>query len=567
MHDQHIHATSVAQAPRGAAPPPPPPPPYNDALEALVEAATENRGGEALGTGESWWLDLDAEDADAAFAGQVMDDHLIALKGDWQSRRDWKIWAEANPGAPEPSPVPWAAIRKRMAAEAGREYVPDEPYSVLWEIDDDELIQMAAAAKASTRAAFARQGIPLTAEHEALFEDAPSPTTGKDDAEDDAEPAQTKQEGPEPPPAPGPGTNGKDESVVLDIRSSWKVPPPARRWLVDGWLPADRITMLAGRGAAGKSQIALQLAHAIARDLPAGVDRTWFLNGPSIPEGQGSVAFASWEDDADEILRRMMGNPGLTRGAPEFDHEVGGRFHFIDVMGRGPLWAINAGHQSYGELTPVGASLREACQSMDVRLLVIDALSSAYAANENERAAVRAFLSSWDRWARDAGCTVLLIAHPPKSEGKDAHYSGSTDWRAGVRSLLVLDRPKGVADRARLTCDKLNAAKAPDAVALGSPRWWSKIDIDPIEIDSSANLDLRDRVVAALKEHGPMNRTQIRAAVQKGKTAVDETLARMELDKSLSMALEGNAKIYSLAGRRPDENRAENENDDDDIPF
>ena len=339
------------------------------------------------------------------------------------------------------------------------------------------------------------------------------------------------------------GAGKADKMLNIDIRSSWAVPPPAREWLVSGWLPANRIAMLAGRGAAGKSQIALQLSHAITADLPAGSTRTWFEGGPEIPGGQDAVAFCTWEDDGDEILRLMLSNPEYDHGAPEFDKAVGGRFHFIDLAGQGPLWAVGESHRSFGELTPAGVSLRAACESLRVRLLIVDALSSAFAANENDRAAVRAFLSSWDRWARDTGCAVLLIAHPPKSEGQDNHYSGSTDWRAGVRSLLVLSRPKGVADRAKIMCDKLNAARTPDPIALGSPRWWHTIKVDPLEIDNAGNLELRESVVDALKEHGPMNRTQIRAAVQKGETAVDEILARMELNHSLAMTIKGNGKF------------------------
>lgn len=368
--------------------------------------------------------------------------------------------------------------------------------------------------------------------------------------------------------APAPRAQGNnDELVRLDIRSSWAIPPPAREWLVDGWLPANRIAMLSGRGAAGKSQIALQLAHAITRESTAGGSRSWFEGGPDIPGGQGSVAFTTWEDDSDEFLRRMLGDPKNRNGTLEFDKDVGGRFHFIDLAGQGPLWAIGAARDSYGELTPVGISLRATCDSLGVRLLVVDALSSAFAANENERAAVRAFLSSWDRWARDTGCAVLLIAHPPKSDGPDNHYSGSTDWRAGVRSLLVLSRPKGVADRAKILCDKLNSAQTPDPIALGSPRWWEKIEVDPLEIDDPANLELRERVVDAIKEHGPMNRTQIRATIQKGKTAVDEMLARLEMDKTLGMTQDGNAKFYSLEKHRAEKNRAADENTDPDIPF
>ena len=349
---------------------------------------------------------------------------------------------------------------------------------------------------------------------------------------------------------PAPVAADDDQGPALNIRSSWGAPPPAREWLVDGWLPAHRIAMIAGRGAAGKSQIALQLSHAITTDLPDGGPRTWFAGGPEIPGGQGVVCFVTWEDDSNEILRRMLGNPALRRGAPEFDKSVGGRFHFIDLAGQGPLWAIGASHRSFGELTPVGASLRATCQSLGVTLVIVDALSSAFAANENDRASVRAFLSSWDRWARDCKCAVLLVAHPPKSsEGVDSHFSGSTDWRAGVRSLITLSRPKGVADRATLTCDKLNSARTPNAIPLGSPRWWETIVVDPnvIEIDDAEATEIRQRVMQALATHGELSKNKIRAAIQKSKAATFNVVDRMELGGEIIMHKQGSAHLYALA--------------------
>ena len=53
-------------------------------------------------------------------------------------------------------------------------------------------------------------------------------------------------------------------------------PPPPRRWLVEDWLPAGRVTLLAGQGGVGKSRLALQLAAGIA----SGGGR---LEGPTTP--------------------------------------------------------------------------------------------------------------------------------------------------------------------------------------------------------------------------------------------------------------------------------------------
>ena len=72
---------------------------------------------------------------------------------------------------------------------------------------------------------------------------------------------------------------------------------------------------------------------------------------------------------------------------------------------------------------------------------------------------------------------------------------------------------------------------------------------------------MRESIVDALKEHGPLNRTKIRAVLHKGKTAVDDTLAKMELDRSLVMTKDGNAKIYSFG------NPEAPINPEPDIPF
>ena len=304
----------------------------------------------------------------------------------------------------------------------------------------------------------------------------------------------------------------------LKMRAEWSVPPPARRWLVDGWLPDGRIALFTGRGGSGKSQLALQLATALSSDITDGGRREWFQDGPEVQGGQGTTVFCTWEDDDDEIQRRMLANPAFAySGAPAFEESMGGRFVFCDAAGRGPLWSVGPSGETFGELSPLGGALRAVCEEREARLLVVDALASAYGCSENERPSVRAFLSSWDRWARDANCTVLIVAHPPKStDGADAVYSGSTDWRNGCRAMLTLDRPKGVPDRAVLRCDKLNSAQIPSPFALASPRWWHAIDIDPTEIDDADTLEIRDSILAAISEHGPLNRSKIRAAIHKG---------------------------------------------------
>ena len=94
MPHQHTDAAPEVQAPRA----PPPPLPFSDdqlaAVEALIEAATENQGGPnatlaeaivALGLEEAPTIDFEAADP---FAGLVMDEETVRIKADWNYLRD-----------------------------------------------------------------------------------------------------------------------------------------------------------------------------------------------------------------------------------------------------------------------------------------------------------------------------------------------------------------------------------------------------------------------------------------------------------------------------------------------
>ena len=119
-----------------------------ETIEVVIVAATENHNGKAtLAEGieamslkgssweplievTSWAPDPDAEDADEAFAGQVMDEEMRRVKADWLELRDWKRWRKANPDTADPTDAEWREIRARMyerdSAEATTEKVEDD---------------------------------------------------------------------------------------------------------------------------------------------------------------------------------------------------------------------------------------------------------------------------------------------------------------------------------------------------------------------------------------------------------------------------------------------------------
>ena len=273
---------------------------------------------------------------------------------------------------------------------------------------------------------------------------------------------------------------------------TWGGPWPTREWLIPDWLPVGRLGLVTGRGGLGKSRLALQLAGRIAASPPQAGE---FLP-PGTTSGDlravtralppldrthaGSVVYASWEDEREEVGRRLekMATDTLIHVK-----DLAGRLRFVDLRGDGPLWApeTGPGRSSHiatrSQLTTAGHQLRATVEAMDARLVIIDSLAGAYASDENVRALVRAFCADWDAWASRTRCAVMLIAHPPKTAGGtgavDRDYAGSTDWHNAARWRWTLDwertrytytRPTGTTKKGphsdhqitapRLTCTK-----------------------------------------------------------------------------------------------------------------
>ena len=280
------------------------------------------------------------------------------------------------------------------------------------------------------------------------------------------------------------------QSTPAEVVTTWADDPPdPAPFLVPGWLPAERVTLFTGKGGAGKSRLALQLAMAMARG-----SREWMpCGGPRLDVNDPArVVLASWEDEPGMIAWRLhqIGDRAGVR-------ELRDRLHVAYLAGCGPLWAKPDGarYEGHAQSTPAGAWLRSYAKRVEAALLVIDPLAAAYAANENDRGEVRAFMASWADWARETGCTVLMVAHPSKSTDE---YSGSTDWQAAPRAVWTLaaenddDKDRKKANKANkaddkaplvsvLTCTKSSYAKRPNPVRMtGSTRWRV---IDPKSTD------------------------------------------------------------------------------------
>ena len=233
-------------------------------------------------------------------------------------------------------------------------------------------------------------------------------------------------------------------------------PPSSRRWLVNGWLPAGRVTLLVGQGGVGKSRLAIQLAAGIASGGRRAEEAahsnevdSWIETsssdalklGNAVEPWGSPIVYASWEDEWDEFRRRLSGLSGAP--APWVTPERLSHLHFADMNEHSALWVPRANRRSYtdtmGETTLAGHELRRLCREEGARLLIVDPSAAAYGCDENNRTAVRAFLSDLDAWARENDCAILILSHPSKG---GADYSGSSDWQAGVRSMWTLRKEK-----------------------------------------------------------------------------------------------------------------------------
>jgi len=259
---------------------------------------------------------------------------------------------------------------------------------------------------------------------------------------------------------------------LIEAGDDWTGKPPPRDWLIPGWLPAGRVAMLTGPGKVGKSRLALQLAAAIAAGrkewLPGGGPELEPVPKTDKDKIKDVAVLATWEDEREEVKRRLH--------AMKMQKAVGHRLRY--VAPRQALWIhrdpwLGTG----GDISPEGKKLRRYCKEKHARLLIVDPRAAAYGLNENDRALVRAFVSDWDRWAQESGCAVLLLVHPPKSEGA---YSGTTDWHAAVRAVWELtirtvdtgDNNKNRAKAYRLACLDTNYGPLPPPYWVGGyPKW------------------------------------------------------------------------------------------------
>jgi RecA-family ATPase len=232
--------------------------------------------------------------------------------------------------------------------------------------------------------------------------------------------------------------------------------PPAREFVVDGWLPIGCATSLYGKGGVGKSLLAQILGGCVAGGRP-------FLGLKTM---QAPVLGVFCEDDDTELWRRQQRINGFVnlRMADLTAFTAQGRLGMSNMLmtfpkGRPPM------------ALPLLAEIEEKAREIGAKLVILDNAAQMFGGDEINRAEVTAFINALNGMARRLGAAVLLLGHPPKS---GAEYSGSTAWHSVVRCMWTIapiaekDEDGETGDALVLTRHKANYAPIGEEIRL---RW------------------------------------------------------------------------------------------------
>lgn len=242
----------------------------------------------------------------------------------------------------------------------------------------------------------------------------------------------------------------------IKVESLIDRPRVDRNWLLYPLLPTAEVTLCTGQGGFGKSFLLLQIACLLTAGFNDGAltkseirsmtPYHYFLQ-PQIEDlnytEPSPVVYASYEDNIDEINRRINYIFGRFAFAENKKHEILSNFHPVPMRQHGPVWAPDLGKhiQTRSQATDAAHQLQKICAARQAKLLIIDPLSAGFYGDENSKAEAYAFINWWAAWGEDTQTAVLISAHLPKStDARRSGYSGAVAWEGAVRSLFTLDR-------------------------------------------------------------------------------------------------------------------------------
>ncbi|WP_113061949.1 ATP-binding protein [Paraburkholderia tuberum] len=305
------------------------------------------------------------------------------------------------------------------------------------------------------------------------------------------------------------GAAPPSEAVLLQCAADVKPQPVT--WLWPDWLPAGKLTILAGASGTGKTT----LAHALAAVVTRG--GTW-PDGTACAHPGEVLMWSSEDDPADTLVPRLM---AAGADLP--------KVHFVRNVAK-----------TGGELVPFDPArdmpiLSERISSMGgARLLIVDPVLSAIGGDAHRANDVRRDLQPLVDLAARHGCAVIGISHFSKGSKGNAPVErviGSQAFGALARMVLVTAKDE-TAERRILARAKsniapddggfgyvLNRVEVQAGIVANAVTWGEAIEgnardiLGEVEQDGDERRTLRDEArefLAGLLADGPMNASRIR---------------------------------------------------------
>jgi archaellum biogenesis ATPase FlaH len=226
------------------------------------------------------------------------------------------------------------------------------------------------------------------------------------------------------------------------------VEPECVSWLWPGRIPLGKLVTLDGDPGLGKSTLALTFA------TPITTAGTW--PDGSVCEQPGAVLIMSAEDGLADTVRPRLDAAGADVS----------KVHAIEGV---PLIDEDTGERTLRppSLADV-AALEDAINRTGARLLIIDVLMAYLpaGADSHKDQDIRRVLSRLAALADRTGCTILLLRHLNKANGRDPLYrgGGSIGIVGAARAGLLVAADPDDAERRVLASVKSNLAPTPESL-------------------------------------------------------------------------------------------------------
>ncbi len=268
---------------------------------------------------------------------------------------------------------------------------------------------------------------------------------------------------------------------ALDLSLCSQTTAPPREWTVEGWLPANKATLLAGDGGVGKSLLAQMQATCVAAGLP-------FLG---VQTRQSPAAYLSWEDDQEELWRRqeaICAVLGIRMAS------LSSLLHLVSYTEEKAPFLVTADAEKGVTPTALGEQIEELVGRHDIGLLILDNASQIAGIDHNAVEQVAPFAHWLNSLAKSMLGSVVLLHHTNKA-GDD--WLGSVAYSNQFRSRLLLARPSGEVvdpDERVLTNPKANYSRAGASVVF---RWFQGAFVRDDDLPPDMVRDLAETAAAA----------------------------------------------------------------------